>query len=316
MPRNGNGVYSAPANSWNPAVANTEISETDWAAILADFSTAITNSIASDGQTTITANLPMDGFKFTGLGNGSARTDSAALGQLQDSTANWVVAGGTADAITATYSPAITALVDGQECTFRASAANTSATPTFAPNGLTARTIVKSGGVALSAGDIPGNLSEVILRYNLANTRWELLNPAVGAVANTWTPVLTFATPGNLSVSYSSQVGHYTRVGKFVFATFSIVTSAFTHTSASGNVQITGLPFTSVNAADAGYGPVEWQGITKAGYTNCVVRASPNTTLMTVDISGSAVGTTTVASGDMPTGGTVVLRGTVMYYTA
>lgn len=91
---------------------------------------------------------------------------------------NWVAAGGTSDVITATYAPAVTVLVDGLLCFFRASAANTTTTPTFAPNGLTAHTITRSGGVALSVSDIPANLAEVILRYNAANTRWELLNPA------------------------------------------------------------------------------------------------------------------------------------------
>lgn len=91
-----------------------------------------------------------------------------------------IAAGGTADAITATYSPAI-ALVDQQLCAFVATAANATTTPTFAPNALTAHTITKQGGVALLAGDIPGNLASCLLQYNLANTRWELLNPASSA---------------------------------------------------------------------------------------------------------------------------------------
>ena len=88
-------------------------------------------------------------------------------------------AAGTADAITATYSPAIT-LSNTQLCAFVATAANATTTPTFAPDGLTAHTIVKNGGNALAAGDIPGALAVCILEYNSANTRWELLNPAVG----------------------------------------------------------------------------------------------------------------------------------------
>lgn len=89
----------------------------------------------------------------------------------------WVAAGGTADAITATYSPALTAVYDGLRVHFRASAANATTTPTFAPNGLTARTIVKKGGAALLAGDIPAALAECTLIYNAASTRWELENP-------------------------------------------------------------------------------------------------------------------------------------------
>jgi len=120
----------------------------------------------------------------TGGGNSKKYTlDTVPYGDtikkgVQQGTTNWVDGGGTADAITAVYSPAITALVDGQLCFVRATLANATTTPTFAPNGLTARTIVRQGGSALVAGDIVGNGYELILRYDLTNTRWELLNPA------------------------------------------------------------------------------------------------------------------------------------------
>lgn len=86
---------------------------------------------------------------------------------------------GTVDAITATFSPAIT-LADKTICTVVAAGANTSTTPSFAPNGLTANTITKQGGQALAAGDIPRAGFVALLQYDLANTRWELLNPAKG----------------------------------------------------------------------------------------------------------------------------------------
>jgi hypothetical protein len=141
------------------------------------------NCLTRDGQGQPTANLPMANFRHTGVANGIARTDYASLGQTEDGVINWAVAAGTADAITATYAPAITTLVEGQLCFVRATAANTTAAPTFAPNGLTARTITRAGGGALTAGDIPGALAEIVLRYNLANTRWELVNPATLAPA-------------------------------------------------------------------------------------------------------------------------------------
>ena len=180
MARNGSGTYSRPVADYQ---YDTVISETDVNTEMDDIATALTASIAKDGQTTPTANLPMGTYRHTGVGNGSARTDYTAMGQTQDGTVNWVDGGGAADAITATYSPAITGLVDGQICFVRATAANATTTPTFSPNGLTARTIVKDGGSALVAGDIAGDGHELILRYNLAGTQWELLNPAAAAVA-------------------------------------------------------------------------------------------------------------------------------------
>jgi len=176
MPYNGSGVFSR-LYSWtsdkNAGInirADRMDNETDGIA------TGLSNCVTRDGQSPALANLPMGGYSHTNVGTGTARNQYANMGQAQDDVLNWVAAGGTVDAITATYSPSITALVDGQLCAFRASGANTSTTPTFSPNGLTARTITKQGGSALLAGDIPAANAEVELRYNLANTRWEILN--------------------------------------------------------------------------------------------------------------------------------------------
>lgn len=182
MPFNGTGTY-APAGADYPVVTLTVISSTHYNNVIADMSTALSNAVTRDGQSAWTANLPAGGFKLTGLAAGTARTDSARLGDAQDGLMNWVAAGGAVDVITATYTPAITALVDGQICFLRALGANATTTPTFSPNALTARTITRQGGTALQVGDIPAALAEFILRYNLANTRWELLNPAVALTA-------------------------------------------------------------------------------------------------------------------------------------
>ena len=110
-------------------------------------------------------------------------------------------AAGTVDAITADYSPNVS-LSDTTIVAFVASGANTSATPTFAPDGLTAHTIVKHGGAALVAGDIPGEHAVCILEYNLTHTRWELLNPAAGG-----------STPPYYGVSWDESADIYARTG-------------------------------------------------------------------------------------------------------
>lgn len=94
-----------------------------------------------------------------------------------DGAMNWVDGGGTADAITATYAPAISALDDGLMVGVRATAANATTTPTFAPNGLPAKTIVKRANTALIAGDIQGDSHELMLRYAADIDKWVLLNP-------------------------------------------------------------------------------------------------------------------------------------------
>lgn len=126
----------------------------------------------------------------------------------------------------------------------------------------------------------------------------------------TWTPVLTFTTPGDLSVAYSIQAGDYTKTGNRVVCNYSIVTSTFTHTTASGNCQVTGAPFTPSSQT---MGVLNFQGITKAGYTAFNARYSGATTATTIAASGSAQVGDSVMASDMPTGGTVVLQSTTVY---
>jgi len=193
MSFNGSGTFVINSTG-NPVVTGTVISSTWLNALTADLATGLSTCVLKDGSQTITANIPMSSYKLTGLAAGTSNGDSVRFEQLTGSGIPWIAAGGTADAITATYSPAVVALSDGLMVAFRASAANTTTTPTFAPSGLTAHTITKNGGSALLAGDISAALDETLVRYNLSNTRWELLNPAPStAVAallaqnNTWT---------------------------------------------------------------------------------------------------------------------------------
>jgi hypothetical protein len=58
----------------------------------------------------------------------------------------------------------------------------------------------------------------------------------------TFTPTITFATPGDLSVSYATQLGWAFKVGKMVFFNIAL-TFTPTHTTASGEFRIAGLPY-------------------------------------------------------------------------
>jgi len=83
MPRNGSGQYALPSGI-NPVVTQTLITS-NWAnTTLSDVAQAITQSIARDGQTVPTANLPMGGFRHTGCGSPVLRDEYATLGYVQD----------------------------------------------------------------------------------------------------------------------------------------------------------------------------------------------------------------------------------------
>jgi hypothetical protein len=139
-------------------------------------------------------------------------------------------------------------------------------------------------------------------------------NNAISYAESTWTPTLTFATPGDLSVSYAARVGQATKIGRKVFANLYIVTSAFTHTTASGSCNISGLPYTSANSGQFHMGTLAYQGITKANYTHGGLLLAANASLMTISLSGSGQARADAATGDMPTGGTVVLIGEISYH--
>lgn len=80
MPRNGSGVY-ATYTPGNPVVAGTTIDPVAFNNTTTDLATAMTNSVARNGEGVPTANWPMAGFKLTGLANGTIAGDSLAYGQ-------------------------------------------------------------------------------------------------------------------------------------------------------------------------------------------------------------------------------------------
>lgn len=93
-------------------------------------------------------------------------------------------AGGTADAITADFTPNV-ALTNGTTVIVRAGVANTTTTPTFSPDGLTAKTIVKGNNLALVAGDIAGAGHWLEMNFDTTLDKWVLQNPARGVVSTT-----------------------------------------------------------------------------------------------------------------------------------
>lgn len=100
------GSYSLPA--LNPVVTATAISST-WANnTMSDLATALSTCVLKDGTQTITANIPMAGFKFTGLGVGSAAGNSV---RWEQSAPGVVTANG--DLVVGSASGAVTNLAVG-----------------------------------------------------------------------------------------------------------------------------------------------------------------------------------------------------------
>jgi len=84
MSRNGSGVYTLPAG--NPVVSQTVISST-WANnTMNDLASAMTDSVAADGQTPMTGPLNMNSNKVTNLATGTNSNDGINFTQFNTPT--------------------------------------------------------------------------------------------------------------------------------------------------------------------------------------------------------------------------------------
>ena len=102
-----------------------------------------------------------------------------------------------------------------------------------------------------------------------------------------WTPTLTASTT-NPTVSYQTQTGAYTKIGRVVTISGRLQISSTS--GGSGNIQISGLPFNnnvSINGAHFGW----VSGLTlSAGFTWADLYFSSNNTILNVAQSGSGQG--------------------------
>ena len=123
MPRLGDGTYQRTDGTRTGATvfalqdgASVNPSAELFDNVSEDMARAITASLASDGQTSPSADLPMAGHKHTGVEDAAANDQYASLGQLRSLAGIFVPStgvGGSANAIALTPSPAITAYETG-----------------------------------------------------------------------------------------------------------------------------------------------------------------------------------------------------------
>jgi hypothetical protein len=173
MSYNGSGTFLINT-AGQPVVSGTVISSTAFNALTADLATGLSTAITKDGQTTVTANIPMGTYKFTGLGAGTAATDSANLSQVQSTVTKLLASVSGADTITAVGSPTLGAYAAGQMFYFIAAGDNTGAV-TLNIDSLGAKAVTRDGTTALAAGDIQSGEVCVVV-YD--GTRFQLVNGA------------------------------------------------------------------------------------------------------------------------------------------
>ena len=175
--------------------------------------------------------------------------------------------------------------------------------------------ITFAGDVTLSTGNLvigtAGKGIDFSITSHPAGMTSELL---ADYEEGTFTPVLTCETPGNLAITFGDQVGYYTKVGNRVFVNLFVSTSAFTHTTASGNARITGLPYTASSATqNVSVGAMYFTGVTKLGYTQFNASVGGSTSFIQFGSMASALAFALVQIGDLPSGGTPFFYVTVSY---
>lgn len=234
MARDGSGNYSLPAG--NPVVTGTTVSSTTHNSTMTDIASALTASIAKDGQTTPSANLPMGGYKHTAVANGTARDQYAAVGQLQDAGALVVGSVSGTDTITGSLTPAIASYATGMIVILFPSGANTGAT-TLALNGLAAKSIRDVFGSALKGGELRLT-NPAVLVYN--GTYFVLVSET--SLSGSFTVTLTGCTTSPTGTAYYSRAGQ----------TVTLLLPAVTGTSNATAMTFSGLP-TALQASFSQY---------------------------------------------------------------
>lgn len=171
-----NGIYVVAAGAWTRAIDADDGAElTSGALVPVERGTANADSLwmlQTDGAITIGTTA----LTFVQPLGGALAAYATKTG-VQQAAYSAAAAGGTADAITATFNPTIAALTNGMTLYVRAASANATAAPTFSPNGLAAKTIVKGNNLALVDGDIAGAGHWIGLQYDSTLDKWVLTNP-------------------------------------------------------------------------------------------------------------------------------------------
>jgi len=132
----------------------------------------------------------------------------------------------------------------------------------------------------------------------------------------TWTPEITFATPGDQNLVYTVQSGKYWRLGNAVLVLFH-VEAAITFTTATGLLEILNLPY---SANEQYTGSVSWANLATS-YTQINPSTVLNETLLILLKSGhndaSAVDLDTINQGNVDgTGTNLAFIGSIWYQTS
>jgi hypothetical protein len=225
MARNGSGTFNRLYDWTDERDAGNDIDSTKMDAETDGIASALTDSLSKDGQTVPSANLPMGGFKHTGVAVATARTHYAAVSQVQDGSFTLLGSVSGTNTITGSTSPSIAAYAEGQRFNFTTAGANTGAA-TLNVNSVGAKAITKSGTGALLAGDLAsgalitveydGTRFQVVggLSLGFLTTRGDIITQGASAPQRTAIGPAGFAlTSDGTDADYAEIKGRWMQIG-------------------------------------------------------------------------------------------------------
>jgi hypothetical protein len=185
MAFNGSGTFNRLYNWVNDRDNNIKILASKMDQEMDGFATGLSNCITRNGESAIISNISLNNYKLTGLANGSSRTDSINIGQVQDGTYTYLgLTNGSADAYTLAPSTTITSYLSSHRFAVKIHATNATTTPYLQISAIvnpTTTAVIKKlsetkAEIAVEASDL---LADGIYDFqrNSANDAWIVLNP-------------------------------------------------------------------------------------------------------------------------------------------
>jgi len=216
-----------------------------------DFATGINQCVNKDGSNAFTGNANLNNNRIISVATATARTDAPQVAQVQDGDFIWLgTTAGTAIAMTASATPAITAYKAGQK--FRmiigaglGSTGSVATAATININGIGAKNIVNNED---STNPTLGTwVAAALMELIYDGTNFRITNSPGGRL--TWTPTVTPVTGSNGGTTI--VVNYYEKRGKLIYfnlagyfslntasttaVTFTIPVRAFAHSQIAGN---------------------------------------------------------------------------------
>lgn len=127
-----------------------------------------------------------------------------------------------------------------------------------------------------------------------------------------WTPTLTFATPGDLTFSYGLQLGNFAIIGSVAVIGF-VISATPTYTTASGNLKIMGIPVAPAVVGCFGAGVIQSPSF-PTGTTSVSYNITGPGSFIQVLASGSGNTFSNFTTTQCTSGAALNLQGTISYF--